>query len=461
MIHPPRPDAAVSSPPARCRVATHPPAPTPPAGGRSATFGHPPRVPPNRAPRRCRQAARPPSRRARVLLQPWPAPTLRRAMHCLRPAARARRGARTPKPPAPLRQTDHHATGQCQPLVPVPARATRRRAVGRAPPHARYPDALVQVRRASQRPSAAAGHPHEWPPTKAAPSSSAASDVLVEREATELDRRWRARKRRARESPEPVSRLRSRRARRPMGSHQGRECRDRARRIGGGGDCRADEQCVGAGVCAGRTASSGCAIPLSATAMQCAGMSRMSVGAVAGSMTSVSRLRLLTPMTGAPMARARRSSVASRTSTSASSPASVASRNSAAKTSGASARAINSTAEAPRTRASHTCTGCTMKSLRIAGMRTAAATASRSSSDPPNAIRFREHGDRGRAPALVGERLGGRVESGRDRAFGGRGALDLGDDRERVAAERGGEGRRRGPIGGGGAERVEGGRSGR
>ena len=51
------------------------------------------------------------------------------------------------------------------------------------------------------------------------------------------------------------------------------------------------------------------------------------------------------------------------------------------------------------TRASQICTGWTMKSLRMDGTCTAAATAARSSSDPAEAIGFGEHGNRPAPPA--------------------------------------------------------------
>ena len=98
----------------------------------------------------------------------------------------------------------------------------------------------------------------------------------------------------------------------------------------------------------------------------------------------VCRLRALTPTTPAPASSARSASSSVCTSTSAVMPSDSTRSSNASSAFCSSAATISSTRSAPNARASCTWYGLTMKSLRRIGTSTAARTAARSASDPPN-----------------------------------------------------------------------------
>ena len=146
-----------------------------------------------------------------------------------------------------------------------------------------------------------------------------------------------------------------------------------------------------------------------------------------GSTSRVCRLRAFTPITVAPASSARSASSSVCTSTSAVMPSDSTRSSSESSTFCSSAATISSTRSAPCARASCTWYGLTMKSLRSTGTSTAARTASRSASEPPNR-RSSVSTLITRAPAggvLLGQL--GRVGDGGQRPAGRAGPLDLGD----------------------------------
>src|ERR687885_160756 len=128
---------------------------------------------------------------------------------------------------------------------------------------------------------------------------------------------------------------------------------------------------------------SGVETPLSATNRHAAGTSGRRRGATLTSVTSVSRTRLLTPITRAPASRARRTSSAEWVSTNASMSRLCVSARRLRSSGWVSARTMRSTASAPRARASYTWYSSTTKSFRRTGSPRAARASTRSWSVPP------------------------------------------------------------------------------
>ena len=154
--------------------------------------------------------------------------------------------------------------------------------------------------------------------------------------------------------------------------------------------------------------------PDSATTIRSSGTSARSRTARSVSTSSVRRSRLLIPISRAFVASARSSSRSSWASTSGSSPISRARSTSAARARVAGWRTASSrTTSAPAARRCGSWIGSTTNSFARTGMLTAARTARRSSTEPPNQCGSQRTRDRGRAAGLVGAGAGDDVVVGR------------------------------------------------
>ena len=207
-----------------------------------------------------------------------------------------------------------------------------------------------------------------------------------------------------------------------------------------------------------RSRSAWLLIPLSLTSSVPSGASGARRSVVARSVTKRLRSRLLTPIRRDLSAAARSISASLCTSTSTSMPRSSAAASISCITPSSSAATMIRMASAPMARASATCQGSTMKSLRSTGRSQAARAAIEIVFVALEIGRVGEHREAGRAAGLIGAGMVCRVKISPDQPFGWRSFLDFSDQREarsRFGFQRGAKAARRSLPGGAGIKVAE------